>query len=271
MTTAAHKYWTIAKLSFQEHFAYRANVYMEMLGGIVTMLLTIALWYSLYSISGQVEIGGYTLPMMITYVIGVGFVENILHRTWQGDRAMNDINSGTLNNYLLKPMSPLAYWFVNDIALKILMFGFVSVTIAIVAVVFSPFMVLPASLSHFAVFFVLIFLAAFLHFFFFHITSMLSFWLGITWGVSFILRVSMIVATGGLVPLELFPDIVREIFLFLPFQYFGYAQMQVFFGHFSGEDILWQVVGIVAWTMLFILLSQYIYRKGLQAYGAYGG
>lgn len=266
-----HKYFAIAQVQFQKYMTYRGDLFIEILGMLFTTFLAIGLWYALFQASGETEIRGYTMAEMITYLLGTGFVIAVFHLNQQGDEQMWDINSGTLNTYLLKPLSPVAYWLVSDIARKVMMFFFVFIVSVIVGLFFWDYLVFPSSWLTFVFFFLSCICAAFVHFFFFHLITLATFWLGVSWGLSLIFRVLMTISTGALIPLELFSDGWREFFLFLPFKFFGYVQTQIFLEHFSTQEILWSFVELFAWGVGIALVSRFVYMRGLKTYGAYGG
>lgn len=264
------KYWCISKISFQEFIEYRGNIFIEMVGMLVTTFLAIGLWYSLYSFSDQEVIGGYTLTGMMTYLLGAGLVNTAMHLNSQGDQQMWDINRGTLNNHLLKPLSPLAYWFACDMAKKFLMLMFITLITCIVGVLFWKFIIIP-SLLQVLLFLVSLVFGIILHFILFHLFMLGAFWMGKSWGLSFIFCVLMGIATGVLIPLELFPDIWKEFLLLLPFKFFGYVPMQIFLGKMNTTELLLSFGEVVLWIIGVFVISRFVYRQGLKVYGAYGG
>ncbi len=264
-------YWAIAKMSFQEYFAYRGNLYFELLGGLITTALSITLWYALFRISGQTEIHGYSLDVMIAYLLGVAFVEGALHIQNQGMKQMTDIHEGTLNNYLLRPFSPYLYWFTDDLARKILMCILSGMTVVCVAALFSLWIDFSFSVASLLLFFLSLCFAAVLHFLLFSLVVLSTFWIGISWGVTFVLRVAMGVATGALVPLSFFPDGIREVIFALPFKFFGYVPIQIALGQFTTQQTVWAFGQLCLWIVGVACVCRMVYRCGLKEYGAYGG
>lgn len=270
--TAFKKYTTVAKLSFQEYLIYRGNLYIEVSGELFTTLALMGLWYALYTATGAATVGDYSLEQMLTYLLGVGFVSGTLHILGQGDRQMSDINQGTLNNYLLKPFSPVLYWLVNDLSRKAMMFLYMAASALVAGVIFLPLLNLstitvPSTLF----FFTALALAAVLHFALFHFVVLATFWTGLSWGLTFVIRVLMIIAAGGFIPLELLPGWVAPWFLHSPLRHFGYTQIQLLLGNMYGTEALLALVSITTWTVGIFVAARVVYRFGLKAYGAYGG
>jgi ABC-2 type transport system permease protein len=264
-------YWAIAKTSFQDYFAYRGNLYFELVATFVTTSLSMTLWYALFRLSGEQEINGYSLSLMIAYLLGVAFVEGTLHIQNQGNTQMDDINQGTLNNYLLRPFNPYLYWFVDDLSRKALMFVLSGATVGVAALAFSPWIDVSIAPLDVLVFVLSMCVAAVLHFLLFSLVVLATFWIGMAWGITFILRVAMGVATGALVPLSFFPDGIRAVMLTLPFQFFGYVPIQILLGQFTMQQALWSFGQMALWIVGLMLLCRVVYRRGLKVYGAYGG
>lgn len=264
-------YWAIGKTSFQEFFAYRGNMVFELLASLLTPGLSIVLWYSLFQISAASQIRGYTFAEMVAYILCVAFTEGVLHVQSQGMKQMDDIHEGTLNTFLLRPFHPYGYWFAYDMARKA-MTGLLAVfTIGIVAAVCLWFLHVPFTVSHALVAILSVVVAAPLHFLLFSLMVLLTFWVGRTWGVTFILRVLMALATGALVPLSFFPDGIREVVFTLPFQFLGYVPVQIFLGRYSGVQTLQAFGLMLLWIGVLAFACRVVYRRGLKTYGAYGG
>jgi len=261
----------IITISFKEFFAYRGNLLFEMLSSLVTPALSVALWYSLFQISGETTIKGYTLSEMMAYLLCVAFVESILLMQNQGMKQMDDIHNGVLNAYLLKPFHPYVYWFSYDVARKMMTALIAVCTVGVVAAFCSIWIHFPFTLGHVLIAVAMILLAAPLHFLLFSFVVLFTFWLGRTWGLTFLLRVIMGVATGAMIPLSFFSDSVRQLFLVLPFQFFGYVPVQIFLGRYTSADIASAFGLLCVWIIVLGVACGYVYKKGVKSYGAYGG
>lgn len=264
-------YWALGKMSFQEFFTYRSNFLFELLASLLTPGLSIVLWYSLFRVSDASHIRGYTLEEMVAYILCVAFVEGILHIQNQGMKQMDDIHEGTLNTFLLRPFHPYGYWFAYDMARKVFTGLLSLLTIGSVVLVSTIWIDFPLSFSRALLAILAVMIAAPLHFLLFSLVVLLTFWVGRTWGMTFILRVLMAIATGALVPLSFFPEGVRQVMLFLPFQFFGYVPVQIAFGRFTLGETVYNFGYMILWIVVLAVLCGIVYRKGLRSYGAYGG
>ena len=263
------KYVTLFQLTWQEYLAYRMNFALEVFGSIFLILVTTLVWKTLFSTQGSL-IAGYSEHEMITYVVGAGMISSLLLLTAQGDDINDDIQQGRLSVLLLKPFHATVYWLIRDMCRKSLTFIIGIVGYSVVFLLYHDVLFFPTSLWQFVLFLVFLFVASLLHYGFFYILSILSFWIDQTWGFRFVMRVVMEIAAGALIPLNLFAPLWQKIFSALPFQFFAYVPMQVYIGKVSysqaflllGEGILW--LGGIA------MIGYILWRKGIRLYTAQG-
>lgn len=264
------KYWAIVKSTWQEYLTYRFNFFLEVIGGIISMLVIIALWYVIYKEKGQVEINGYSLAEMITYLLLAGLIHSFLWLTAQGDEINDDINQGRLSNFLVKPLNPAFYWLCRDFCRRIMTLTLGLIEFAIIFFLFKNFLIGPASFFHLFLFFLAIILGGFLHFIIFFLFSIIAFWMDQTWGPRFIIRVIMEIATGVIIPLSFFPGFWKTIFDFLPFKYMIYFPLQIYLDKILLYDLVREFFILLIWLIFFGSICWFVWKKGIKQYAAYG-
>lgn len=265
------KYFAIAKTTWQEYLCYRLNFFLEVIGGILMMLVLIALWYSIYQGNTEMKIGSYNLKEMITYLLGAGLIYSFLWITQQGDDINDDINRGTLSNFLVKPLNIGFYWFIRDLCRKFMTFSLGVFQFVIILFLFKNFLLPASSLLYLFLALIAIFLASLLHFIIFYLFSIIAFWYEQTWGERFVIRVIMEVAMGSLIPLSLFPNFWRIILEILPFKYLIYFPLEIYLGKITLIQI-WQGFGLeIIWLIGLGLISFFVWKKGIKVYTAVGG
>src|SRR3989338_5242944 len=99
------KYLQSASMNWQLRVTYRANIWLETSGNLVTMIVTIIVWLFAFRYTGNFSFGGYTQTEMIAYLVLAGLITSTMWHTAQGDFVMNTIRSGNLSRYLIKPYS----------------------------------------------------------------------------------------------------------------------------------------------------------------------
>lgn len=250
--------------------AYRANFFLEIFGLIALFGAILFLWISAYKNSSSGIIGGYTLAEMLTYIIGGALISTFAMSTVQGDEIDQEINEGFISNYLLKPLNTSLYWFSRDISRKILIIFFG--VIAFIAYFFLArnFLLPPVSRGMLAISIFIIGLGMIFHFLIFYIASVVSFWLGRTWSFRFAIRVLMEFATGSVIPLSFVPGIWGSILNFLPFKFLVYLPLQIYLGKLTLPQITSELLQFIVWIILLVIISWYLWKRGIKSYTASG-
>jgi ABC-2 type transport system permease protein len=264
------KFWNVVRLVFQERMAYRANFFLEVLGGILASLIVVALWLAIYKGSGQDRIGGYSLPEMVTYLLGAGLINSFLLTTAENPEAGQAIQNGELSGLLIRPMSPHGFWLARDLGTKafLLLMG-LSGYLAVL-VLFRNFLLPPPGPGHLLLFLVSVALAAVAQFLVFQILGLLAFWMENTYGVRFAARVVMEVVAGAIIPLSFFPRAFQEIFSLLPFPFMIYLPMRIYLGKVPLGQVPPELAKVVAWIAGLTLLYRFLWAKGIRQYVSMG-
>ena len=265
------KYLQIAKTAWLEYLEFRANLFFEILGGVVTALVILFLWIRVYSDSPDRLIGGYSLSEMITYIIGAGIIYSFIFLTGQGDEIDDDIRLGNLSNYLLKPFSIFGYWLTKDLLRKFFTLCLGGLGYVFVLFFFRGDLVLPKELATWGLLLLSIFLAGILHFLVFYLFSIIAFWLEQTWGFRFVIRVIMEIATGVIIPVTLLPGVLGDVIRFLPFKFFAFFPMQIFLNKLTYFEIFQNLGFVLIWIGVFYAICLLVWRRGLKYYTAVGG
>jgi len=264
------KYWHVVRLVIQERMAYRANLFLEVFGGILASVIVVVLWTAIFRGAGTDLVGGYSLPEMVTYLLGAGLINSFILTTAEYPEASQAIQGGDLSGVLMRPMSPHLYWFARDLGNKgfFLMLGF-SGYLAVL-VFFRDFLLPPPGPGHLLLFLVSVGLAAVVQFFVFQVLGLLSFWMENTYGIRFAARVVMEVVAGAIIPLSFFPRILHDLFLLLPFPLMIYLPMRIYLGKIPLEQVPFELWKGVIWILCLVLLYRLLWVKGIRQYVSMG-
>ena len=261
------KYWTLAKLSFQQQLIYRGNILMYRFGEFASTLILILVWFVVYSRRDLLE--GYTLAEMITYSAGVGIV-GALSRTWIADIIERDVHRGNLSTYLLKPVSYIRYRFIYDFSGKQISSWFSIFTSIIVIFLLQRYFVVNTDMVGWGLFFISVANVVLLHFILSFLVGLLSFWFIQIGGFVYTSDVLLRIMTGSYIPLELFPQIFKSVANFLPFAYMEYFSMQIYLGKISTLEAV-RGIGIqLLWLVVLAFLAKLFWKKALKRYESVG-
>lgn len=263
-------YLAIAKATWQEYFTYRMNFFLEVIGGFVMNVVIIAVWFAIYRDNGNETIGEFSLAEMITYLIGVGIINSFILLASQGDEINDDINKGNLSNLLVRPINVLFYWLTRDVCRRSLTLMLGIGQYIFLLVLFSEYITVQSSFSAFIYTLIFILLGGIFHFLLFSIFSIVAFWMDQTWGLRFVIRIVMSMASGSLIPLSLFSGAWFTVFNILPFKFFAFVPLEIYLGHITTREIYSSLFIIGGWIAISAFILFVLWKRGIRRYGAYG-
>ena len=266
-------YFYFIRLAFLKFLAYRVRYYT----GVVSYSIFVTGHYYVYTAlfasavaeSATGQLGGLTLPEMITYVavswIGRSFYFNGIAR----DLARM-VQEGEIAMMLIKPFhvqSVMMFEAVGESAFRLLMF-----TLPIMVVIVPLFNIQgPPDPILYLWTFVSFCLALVIY-------SQLNFMLGCLafamkniQGVLRAKMVSMDFLTGVVVPFTFFPDWFQTVMNYLPFQYISYVPVTIYLGKRQGPALQEALLVQLAWAVGLFLLGRLIWRLSVRNVIVQGG
>ncbi len=264
------KFWHVVRLVFLERMAYRANLFLEVLGGILASVIVVVLWTAIYRAAGTDRVGDYRLPEMVTYLLGAGLINSFLLTTAEHPESSLAIQGGDLSALLIRPISPHLYWLARDLGNKGFFLALGCTGYLAVLVWFRGLLLPPAGPGHLLLFLVSVGVAAIVQFFVFQVLGLLSFWMENTYGIRFAARVVMEVVAGTIIPLSFFPRVLHDLFLLLPFPLMVYLPMRIYLGRIPLGQVPFELGKGVLWVAFLVLLYRILWKRGLRQYVSMG-
>jgi len=114
-------------------------------------------------------------------------------------------------------------------------------------------------------------LAFLIGFFFEASVGMVGFWFLEVTSILFIVMTLNFFISGHMLPLDLLPPFWAGVLKALPFHYMAYFPAAVFLGKIRGAELALFLLAEVVWVAFFVVLSRWLYRRGLKRYSAFGG
>jgi ABC-2 type transport system permease protein len=264
------KLWIVFKIVWIERMAYRVNFCLDILSGIVSSLIVVFLWLAIYKSSGRNVIGSYSLPEMVTYILGGGLINTFILTTAENPETSQTIQDGSLSGMLIKPISPYWIWLVRDFGSKSFFFFLGLMGYVLVFLFFRGYLTFSMGMGALLLFLLSIGLAALLQFLLFEALSLLSFWHENTYGIRFTMRVVMEVVGGAIIPLSFFPGILQKSFDFLPFPYLIYLPMRIYLNKISSEQVFTEIFKEGLWILGLAIVNLEMWKKGIRQYVSMG-
>jgi ABC-2 type transport system permease protein len=258
---------TLLRVAFAEAVAYRAEMLVWVLA--TTMPLVMLALFSAVAEGGP--LGRFGQAEFIAYFLAT-FVVRQLTGSWASWQINFEIREGTLSTRLLRPLHPLLGYAVENIA-AMPMRIVVSVPVALVALALVGGRAVSHSSVAWVVFvpaliggWLLTLLANF-------IVGALALFMESSVKVMDIYLAAYFVASGYLIPVELFPPGARAVVDWLPFRYQIGFPVELMTGAYDGTLAVALSLLVRQWGMVLVFAATagWVWSRGIRRFSAYGG
>ncbi len=259
-------YVNFSMKSFSSSLAYRSQVWLQLLGNFVTILIQVAIWKA---VIGAGTVGGITLDQMITYsIINTLILSILLHHV--SGRVDSSLKSGGIAAELVRPMSYPLYLFAHEMGDTLYQFTFVVIPSLIIAWVFFGIQA-PASAGHAIAFVIALVIVLLLSFLIGYLISLIAFWFLTHFALDWTLGGLMLVFSGSFLPLWFFPDTWANIAEAMPFQYLGYIPAAIYMGYIPVEELLYTLMVGSCWIAGIWVFAQLLWWRAIRRLVVHGG
>ncbi|GFP75340.1 ABC transporter permease [Clostridium fungisolvens] len=272
MKRLAKVYMPFLKCSIQRFVAYRANVYMFILGNIIATFVVYYLWKAIFANSPQGVMYGFTAAEMALYVfmsrITAGILDNNATYFVGGE-----VRDGSIAMSLIKPinfMGRVLFQCFGGTA-AFLIFAAVPLWVILLIVRYITIGELPPDIMTLGLYLISCILAYFVLFFFNYCVGLLAFTFTNLWGISQIQAAVIEFCSGSLIPLVFFPHWFQNVLKFVPFSSMNYTPIMIYLGKIKGYEILSSLLVQVVWIVLLALLSTFMWNRSMKKLTILGG
>ncbi len=229
-------------------------------------MVEIALWTAVFAGTAALTVAGFTKDYYLSYVLWTAFVTRITTNWMYEHRMIEEINSGSINSLIVRPMSFFEYYLSQLIGYKVVVMIF-SFFIPVIACYYFnlPFQIdrLPITLLLILYYLVFVQLMSFF-------ISTLAFYLNRVWSLTIAKNLGLWIFTGELFPLDILPEPYKSFLIQLPFANAVYIPVGYLTGRLN-EGLV--VTGFVSTTIGIIVLGgicAMLWRSGLRQYTGTG-
>lgn len=255
----------LVRASLQQMFAYRATMVLWAIWGVVTPLVTLAVWSTA---AGPKPIAGYTREQFAAYFI-LAMVMNHFTACWDMEVFGWMVQHGRLSAKLLRPMLPIWDAVADNVAWKLM-----------TGVVVAPAWVVVGSLVHsdwsgvtatsIALSVPAVGLAAALNFVWGYCIAMVAFWTTKNSAINHLYWFSAWSLGGRIAPLPVLPPFIQRLAAVLPFPLMFSFPIQLAMGRVAPEQVGLGFALQFAWLAVGLVLWKVVWRVGLRNYSAVG-
>ena len=261
------RYLAVTRAGFMIGIVYRFTFIFTVIGNIIYLGVAYYLWHSIYKYSDVIR--GMTFNETFLYV-GLGSSVFVLLKTYTDWFIHGDIREGTIANYLIKPVDVGSYYMFSSMGLFLFNLTVVTVpTFLLLAFVFKVHFAIGPGLILFPV---SIFLAYLVSFHIDYFVGLFGFYTESVWGLSTTKEIIITVFSGALIPLQFFPDNLRKILFWLPFQAMYHTPITMITQPDLSWEVLLQMLAVqVFWVVAMFIGAKLFYSQAVKVLRISGG
>jgi ABC-type uncharacterized transport system, permease component len=263
-------YKQVYKLGLMKTFQYRADFYFGLISLFFPLFIQVFLWKGLYSSAASGILYGYTFPQMMMYACFACLLAKILSPDFAYE-VNEDIKNGGLAKYVVRPVNYRLYRFFEFLGEKTSLV--ICSLLLLLCIYAAGGYVLSRSVNmlRFVVFLPVMCLSLMLNFSIYYAVSGLGFWMRESSGILFIISFVGNIISGGIFPLDIFPEPLRVLFGILPFSYTTYFPVSILCGTAHKTGIIAGVLLQVFWIGVCSGAGRLVWKAGMKNYSAVGG
>src|SRR5690349_12995452 len=258
------KYFAEFRACWNLVLEYRLQVFIWILT-VVLPLIMLAVWLS---IAEAGPVAGYDRTRFMAYYLAALIVRNMtgMWFIWDMD---SEMRLGALSFRLLKPMNPIVHYMAlatSSRPLRLL----ILVPMGFAAVNWIPGLNWAIGITSLLLFVASLVGAWTILFLMQYTVGLSGFWITRSLGLNDAWFFTYSLASGYLVPLDLFPPAVQSLLAYLPFRYTMSFPVEILTSRVTGVAILQGIAMQWIWAAALYIFYQWVWKRGLRRYSAVG-
>lgn len=260
------KWLRIISLQFEEIFEYKLKSLVWLLLPLMNNLTLILFWTG-----AQFQSGLHTsLDSLTTYYFLMTVCGLFLSSHVEYEVSELHIKQGGLINYLLKPVS--YYWMqlFEELPHRVLQAVYAVILVGYIALITHTNVSIGIRWQYAPVL-LCIFIFGYLISYTIKLSiAFIAFWIKEIGGISELFTIVIIIFSGGILPIPLYPEVLKNIAYKLPFIYVGYYPVTSLQGLYDLGGLL-RILGVqIVWYGGLIVMNRILWMRGLKRFTAVG-
>ncbi len=255
------------KLAVASNLEYRLNFLIDStVQPLVSSVVEMVLWMAIFKGAQAVEIAGFTQNYYLAYALWATFVARITVNWMYEFRMIEEIDTGSINGLLIRPMSYFEYYLSQLLGYK-----FITTIISFIfPVIFISLLELPTVWTRLPAALVLIFYYLIFVYGMSFCISSLAFFFNKVNSLTVTKNLALWLLTGELFPLDLMPENIKNFFLALPFSCGVYIPVGYITGRIDHSVLLHGFKTTTIGLIIVSVLGFFLWRKGVRSYAGTG-
>lgn len=259
--------WRVAALAstvayLKHHVVFLQNSLIKFINVPVQILTLYFLWLSL-SANGIKDFNPQTLLIYNILSFCIRWLFNFRGVAQEYEKA---IYEGGLVNAIVRPL-PLSAVEFGRVAARI------AVNLIVLVVILTPLAVFNAvrfDLPAVASFLVLLLLGSWIQFLIYALLGLLSFWVEKIFGIVYAFDLTLLLTSGTLLPLTIYPPAIMNVLTQLPFRFFAFTPIQALTARPEASWIIAEILSASGWIAALSLMHLWLFRAGLKRFTGMG-
>ncbi len=280
----AKSWWTFFRVSVEERMVYRGDFMLGSLMRFLPFATQVFLFWAIYdtlqneSSSGdrlEGEIGGFSFYNLIAYFLLVTVTRAFSSMPGLTTGIARQVREGEIKKFLIQPVDMIGFLLLQRVAHKLVYYVIAFLPFAFWFFLFRNCFTEGLPSPQVFALYVLSLLLSFLLGFFIEICmGLIAFWYLEVASLTFIYMLFNFFLSGHMFPLDWLPSEpvnLHALVDLLPFRFLAYFPAAVFLGKVQGAELYWGVAIELAWVVFFIVLSRFLWARGVRRYSGFGG
>ncbi|WP_164174060.1 ABC-2 family transporter protein [Ruminococcus flavefaciens] len=263
------KYLALTRAGIMETLQFRLSFVVMVIGNLLYLIVVYFLWDAIYESAGTDVVNGMTFTDTLIYLVLATALFNFMemYAVWEIGR---NIQSGKIVLDLLKPMEYRKYLF----------WSFSGSFIAKFLLTFLPTFIAVALVTHGAIpmginllyFMLSVVMAVSINYSIDFIVGTICLYTESIWGINIMKQVIVLLLSGATIPLAFFPDTLRTVVNYLPFQSIYNAPLTLLLdGAPTAETVLTTLGTQLIWCIAMMIVSKLFWKVSLRQITVNGG
>ena len=263
------KYLTLTRAGIIEALQFRLSFVVMVIGNLLYLIVIYYLWKAIYASAGTDIVNGMTFSDTLIYLVLATALFNFMemYAVWEIGRS---IQSGKIVLDLLKPIEYRKYlfWSYSGTFVTQFFLTFLPTFIA-VAVVTNGAIPMGINLLYFVISVVM---AVSINYSIDFIVGTICLYTESIWGINIMKQMVVLLLSGATIPIAFFPDTLKTIVYYLPFQSIYNAPLSILLDGQSQPQTVFTTLGIqLAWCIGMMLISKGFWKISLRQITVNGG
>ncbi len=253
-----------------EFLQYRVGNLMWFGVNLLDLAAKIFLWTAIFNNANSEVLSGFTLELMIVYVIATQIVFHLTFLNPQFEIS-EDIRMGTIAMKFIKPISYRLQILFSSLGQTLGEFIFGVAPITVIFCFYLSIADISLSISSVILFVVSVIVSYVINFLIAFTFGIIVFYTKNGFGIMQLKEVVFLLFSGALIPIDFYPQTLKAVIDFLPFKQVVYVPIAILIGRLEGLEAIKAIALQVGWIFIIFLVFNFIWKNAIKKVVVQGG